>query len=120
MALLSPDLYREFVHPLDRVIASTVEFSLFHLHSSGLHLIDVLLENEELQILQVSKDQGVNLEKMLPDLQKIQAAGKCLIVKGRLNNSDVQVLKRTLDYSGLCIQAVVLDQKEADDFYAAF
>jgi hypothetical protein len=120
MALLSPDLYREFVFPLDCAIASTAETSLFHLHSSGLHLLDVLLESEGMDILQVSKDQGVDLEKILPALNRIQEAGKCLLVKGRLNSADVHTMKKNLDYRGLCIQAVVLDQKEADDFLAAF
>jgi hypothetical protein len=120
MALLSPDLYREFVHPLDCRIVSAADYSLFHMHSTGLHLLDVLLENEGLTIFQVSKDQGVDLMSILPGLKKIQDAGKCLVLKGKLSRDDMGVIKSSLDFRGLCIQAVVLDQKEADDFYSVF
>jgi len=120
MALLSPGLYREFVHPLDCRIVSAADYSLFHMHSTGLHLLDVLLENEGLTILQVSKDQGVDLKSILPGLKKIQDGGKCLVLKGRLNSDDIRIIKSSLDFRGLCIQAVVLEQKEADDFYAEF
>ena len=90
------------------------------MHSTGLHLLDVLLENEGLTILQVSKDQGVDLMSILPGLKKIQDGGKCLVLKGRLNSEDMRIIKSSLDFRGLCIQAVVLEQKEADDFYAEF
>ena len=120
MALLSPTLYREFVHPKDCAIASAADYSLFHLHSSGLHLLDILLENEGIDIVQVSKDEGVALEPIIPSLLKIQESGKCLLLKGRLNRKDLQVLEKTLDFRGLCIQAVVLNPEDADDLKAVF
>lgn len=120
MALLSPDLYREFVHPVDCRIGSEADYTLFHLHASGLHLLDCLLENQFIKILQVSKDEGRDLEPILPALRKVQNAGKCLLLKGRLNNDDLTLIKKSLDVRGLCIQAVVLTQKEADDFNQVF
>ena len=120
MALLSPDLYREFVHPIDCRIAAETEFTLFHLHSTGMHLLNTLLENKGVRILQFSKDEGVELGSVLPGLKKIQEAGKCLVLKGRLNREELQLLKRNLDFRGLCVQAVVRDQDEADQFFASF
>ncbi len=120
MALLSPDLYREFVHPVDSRIASSAEFTLFHLHSTGMHLLDLLLENRDLRILQVSKDEGVELKPILPQLKKIQEAGRCLVLKGRMNREELDLLKKNLNFRGLCVQAVVRDQKESDDLRKAF
>ena len=120
MALLSPDLYREFVHPIDCRIAAETEFTLFHLHSTGMHLLNTLLENKGVRILQFSKDEGVELGSVLPGLKKIQEAGKCLVLKGRLNREELQLLKRNLDFRGLCVQAVVRDQDEADQFRMSF
>lgn len=120
MALLSPDIYREFVHPIDSGIASKAEFTLFHLHSTGMHLLDILLENRDLRILQVSKDEGVELKAILPQLKKIQEAGRCLVLKGRLNREEADLLKKNLDFRGLCVQAVVRDQTESNDFCMAF
>ena len=120
MSLLSLDLYQKFVHAHDRAIASAVEYSLFHLHSTGLHLLDFLLENDGIRIIQISKDEGVDLETILPSLHQVQQAGKCLLLKGRLNRDDLQIIRKCLDVRGLCIQAVVLDQKEADAVLSAF
>jgi len=120
MSLLSPELYRKFVHPCDCLIASAAEYSLFHLHSTGLHLLDFLLENEGIRIFQVSKDEGVDLETILPGLRKIQEADRCLIVKGRLNGEDLQVIKKELDFRGLCVQAVVSTPNESETFLSTF
>lgn len=120
MALLSPDLYREFVHPHDCTIAARTPYSLFHLHSSGMHLLDILLENEDIRIFQVSKDEGVDIETILPGVQKIQDRERCLIVKGRFRKHDAEVLRKVCNPKGLCIQAVIINETEADDFCSVF
>ena len=120
MALLSPSLYEEFVLPLDRKIAGAAEYSLFHLHSSGLHLLDFLLSIGEIDVFQVSKDEGVELEKVLPALLKIQKSERCVMLKGKLSDNDLLVIKERLDFSGLCIQAVVEGPEEADAVLGMF
>lgn len=120
LSLLSPELYQEFVHPLDCQIASSADYTLFHLHATGLHLLDFLLQNEGVKIIQVSKDEGVQLEKILPSLQKIQKAEKCLLLKGRFTHEELQLVKARLDFRGLCVQAVVLDNEDAGDIISAF
>ena len=55
-----------------------------------------------------------------PKCGKVQEVKKCLILKGRLNWEDLQVIKKNLDYRGLCIQSVVLNQKEIDTVFSAF
>ena len=120
MALLSPDLYEEFVHPCDTRIAKSAEYTVFHLHATGLFLLDFLLDNEGLNVLQVSKDEGVELPGLIKDLQRIQEAGRCLILKGRFTADDLQTVKRELDYRGLCIEAVVENPTEAEAVKQAF
>lgn len=120
MALLSPQVYREFIHPLDCHIASAADYTLFHLHSTGMHLLGSLLDNPGLQIIQVSKDEGVELGSILAGLKTIQAAKKCLVLKGRFNAEELRLAKSNLDYRGLCIQAVIRDQQEEDGVCSAF
>ena len=120
MALISPDLYKTFVDPRDRLIAAVADTSLFHLHSTGLHCLDCLLANEGIDILQVSKDEGVELSRILGSLRRIQEAGRCLILKGKFSRGDLDIIKRDLDYRGLCIQAVVKSPEEADAVQSAF
>jgi len=118
MAMLSPQLYREFVHPYDCAIASSADYCLFHLHATGLHLLDIILENESVNIIQISKDEGVELESIIPDLRKVQQAERCLLLKGRFNQKEIYMIQNLLEAYGLCVQAVVLNEKEADEFYS--
>ncbi len=120
MAMLSPELYYEFVHPYDCQIASSADYTLFHLHATGLHLLDAILQNEGVKIVQVSKDEGVELETILAHLQKIQDTEKCLLLKGRLTQDDLQLVRKGLDFRGLCVQLVVLNQKEAEEIIVTF
>lgn len=120
MAMLSPDIYWQFVHPLDCQIASSADYTLFHLHATGLHLLDFILQNEGIKIVQVSKDEGVPLEKILTNLQRIQEREKCLLLKGRFNQQELQLIKTRLDFRGLCVQAVVLNEEEAKKVISAF
>jgi hypothetical protein len=120
MAMLSPDLYQEFVHPLDCQIASSADYTLFHLHTTGLHLLDFILQNEGIKIVQVSKDEGIPLEKILAKLQEIQKSEKCLLLKGRFSLEELQLVKRSLDFRGLCVQAIVLHEKDAKEVISAF
>jgi len=120
MAMLSPNLYREFVHPLDCQIATSAEYTLFHLHATGLHLLEFILQNEGVKIIQVSKDEGVAIESILAHLQQIQDAKKCLLLKGRFSRDELEVIGSALDVRGLCVQAVVLNQQEAKDVLSAF
>ncbi len=106
MALLSPELYREFVYAHDCAIAATADWALFHMHATGLHHLDSLLQNQSIKIIQVSKDEGIDLSVILPHLIKIQEAEKCLLVKGRMSHNDLQDIHRRLRPEGLCLQVV--------------
>lgn len=113
--LYSPRLYDEFLRPLDERLAAIAPYSLFHLHASSLFLIDNILEVSTINAFQVSKDAGIDtIAAMLPELQKIQQAGKPLIVKGAFDDDDLQLIKANLSLRGLCLQPVVSNVKEAE------
>jgi hypothetical protein len=64
----------------------------------------------------VTKDPGgTQLSDMMPALQKIQNAGKPLIVKGQFDQADLDQIRGQLSVRGLCIQPVVGSQSEADE-----
>jgi hypothetical protein len=114
-ALYSPQLYDEFLRQLDERLAALAPYSLFHLHTSSLFLIDNILEVSTVKAFQVSKDAGIDtITDMLPGLQKIQKVGKPLIVKGAFNDEDLQLIEEYLSPSGLCLQPVVSNIKEAE------
>jgi hypothetical protein len=113
--LYSPQLYDTFLKPLDEQLAAIAPYSLFHMHASSLFLIDHILKIRTVKAYQVSKDMGTaTIEAMIPGLQKIQKAGKPLIVKGKFTDGELQLIKDNLSLSGLCLQPVVSGVEEAE------
>ncbi|MCX6168465.1 MAG: hypothetical protein NTX65_03935 [Ignavibacteriales bacterium] len=114
--LYSPELYNEFLKPLDIRLAGISNYTLIHLHSSSLHLIDHFLEVSTIRAFQITKDPGTTILKdILPALHKIQEAGKPLIVKGQFDKEDFDQLKNQLSVRGLCLQPVVKSLTEAKE-----
>lgn len=113
-SLYSPELFEEFLKPLDIRLASLSNYTLIHLHSSSLFLIDQFLQISQLRAFQVTKDAGrITLADMMPSLLKIQRVGKPLIVKGQFEDADYDLMKKNLSVRGLCVQPVVKNLSDA-------
>ncbi len=116
MALITPEHYEEYVYDMDVKITSVTEYSLYHVHATGVFIIDKILKNKNLNIVQVSKDEGdTKLEDILEGMKKIQNAGKCVLVKGKFNRDDIELMGKHLDKRALALGCVVSDIKEADE-----
>ncbi len=112
----SPELYEKFLKPIDERIAGLSNYTLIHLHSPSLVLIDKFLEVPQIRAFQITKDQGgVKIEDMIPGLIKIQKAGKPLILKGQFDKNDLDIIHRNISTSGFCIQPVVRNLDEAQE-----
>ena len=86
--LYSPALYRRFLQPLDRYLASRYANSFIHLHSTSMFILDAFLEIEELRCFEINHDvTGPSLVEMLPYFQAVQggtvAADPRLVHAGR-------------------------------------
>jgi hypothetical protein len=116
-ALFSPDLYGKYLQGEDRRIADAFPYQVIHLHSSSLHLLNRFAEIESLKCIEINKDQGGwGVPRMLPLFKMVQAQGKGLIVRGKLDAEDLAVLRRGLSPNGLCLQIVVETPEEAGRF----
>jgi len=65
-SLISKEMYREFVLPADRIVISDFNYSLFHLHSSGIHIAEII--KKELTNLKIVE---VNIDPVFPDIDYI-------------------------------------------------
>jgi hypothetical protein len=77
--------YRLWDVPRQRRIAREFDFTVFHLHSGCLHVLEGLLEMPELDAVEVSLDPwpaGPHPGETIPALARIQAAGKAVVVHG--------------------------------------
>ena len=69
--------------------------------------------NRGFQKLKIGSKEN-QVDESLQALQKIQRAGKPLIIKGQFDDTDLDLMKRHLSLPGLCIQPVVGSLAEAE------
>jgi hypothetical protein len=110
-ALLSPDLFKQFLLPIEREMCRAAEVNFVHLHSSCLYPVDILLENRCYDVLEINIDHPGGLSPALPDLLpalvKIQAARRPLLLWGELTPKEWSYLRNKLSPVGLSLQPIV-------------
>jgi len=118
-AVFSPTLFSDIVLEQDQRIAQAFPYSLIHLHSSSLFLLNELLSIPELDLFEVNKDiVEMQLPEMIPYLKKIQNTGRLLYLRGPLTREDFSLVHRELAPEGLIVQTVVQSPAEADEVLA--
>ncbi len=113
-AVYSPTLYRDIVREEDRRVARAFPYSLIHLHSSSLFLLDDFLDIAEIGVFQINRDVGeMGLPELVPYLKRIQKAGRRIFLRGPLDAEDFRLVAKELSPTGLMVQSVVANTEEA-------
>jgi hypothetical protein len=106
-AACSPDLYREFVHPVDRVLAAHFANSFIHLHSTSMFLLEAFLEIEEIKCFEINNDAcGPPVKEMVPYFQMVQKAKRPLLIRGSFKLDEMRLLLGLLEPRGLFLTRV--------------
>lgn len=114
-AVYSPALYRRFVQPVDRMLAGHFASSFIHLHSTSMFLLDAFLEVGEIRCFEVNNDvAGPPVKEMVPYFQRIQAAGKPLLIRGSFTPDEMRLLADSLEPRGLMLNVMVAEMKEIE------
>jgi len=107
-AVFSPDLYRRFVQPVDRMLAARYPSSFIHLHSTSMFLLEAFLEIEEIQCFEINHDAcGPPLEVMIPCFQRVQRARRPLLIRGSFSSQEMRLLVDSLEPRGLFLNLMV-------------
>ncbi len=113
--LYSPALYRKFLQPLDRYLASRFANSFIHLHSTSMFILDAFLEIEELRCFEINNDAlGPPVKEMVSSFQMVQAAQRSLLIRGSFTPDEIRLLMDSLDPRGLYLLIVVKEPREAE------
>lgn len=110
-ALLSPELYREFLLPCDERICASFDYPLMHTHSGFIGMVaPVLLQVRGLRAVQVSLDwpAGPGVAELLPTFQLLNQHLP-LIITGGLTQAELDLLLKHLSPRGLCLQVGIHD-----------
>ena len=112
-AVYSPALYRRFVQPVDRMLASSFASSFIHLHSTSMFLLEAFLEIEEIRCFEINNDElGPPLARMVPYYQRVQQAGRPLLIRGSFTPDELRLLADSLDPRGLFLNVMVTSMEE--------
>ena len=115
--LYSPGLYRQFVQPIDRELASRFSHAFIHLHSTSMFLLDAFLEIDQIRCFQVNyevRSGGPSIEGMIPYFRMIQQAHRPLLIRGSFTPDEVRRLRDALDPRGLYVYVMVEGMDEVD------
>ena len=103
--LFSKSMYEDLFLRFDESIIKEFEYSLCHIHYTGLHVTQSLCSIERLGCVQINLDReaapGWSLEKVIESCKTVQSAGKCVLINGELSQSEVDIMCGELESQGL-------------------
>lgn len=105
-ALLSPDLYEQYIYPCDCRIAEAFEHTVMHMHPAKFIPVDWLVKSP-ISVLELHMDQGGPTAEDLFETHKKILVDKPLIVWGDCSDADVDWIMRKLPHQGLCVNVSV-------------
>jgi hypothetical protein len=113
--LLSPRQFRQWVLPLDREVARSLDLCWMHLHAGQVHLVDEVLTAEEIRGVQIVHDGVASppLPRMIAAMQRVQRAGRCLILRKYAPDELAEILPQ-LSPRGLAIDTYFASAEEAN------
>lgn len=101
--LLTPDMQRRFVVPSHLRIVDGVEYAYCHLHSTQLHTLDNLLDNDRIRYYELCPDEGYDLQETIGVLRNILQRGRCVITHAFFSADEVDQMIDALPPEGLYI-----------------
>lgn len=118
-ALLSPQLYEEFIYPADCRIAEAFEHTVIHLHPSQFIPIDFILKSN-IDAIELNVDKsGPSVKQLQKEYIKILSS-KPLLIWGHLNENDMLFLLKNLPHKGLAINIACSSQEEGRHLWNVF
>jgi hypothetical protein len=100
-ALLSPQIYADFLLDPDASVCEGYAYTAAHLHPASFFIVDSLLQIDALKAIQINKDVGgPSVAEMIPVFRKVLER-KNLIVFGDLDEAEIDCLTGKLPPMGL-------------------
>jgi hypothetical protein len=118
-ALLSPDLYREFLLENEKRFCAKYRYTMMHLHPSSFHLLDDILSNEYLRAVEINKDAGgPSVAHMLPQYRKVLEKKRGLVIWGDLTEEEIRIVFDNLPPEGIFFNILLPDYNKAEKMNA--
>lgn len=118
-ALLSPELYSQFIEPCIREISRTLKSSVIHQHTMG-YVPFSSYKTMDFLAMEMHVDSGGPSAEELFDTHMEIMAKKPLIIWGNLSKKDLDWVFSKLPSSGLAIITVVESPEEASEIWEKY
>lgn len=117
--MISPDTFREFAVPELQEQADFLEYPLYHFDGiEQIRHLDLILSLDKLKAIQWTQVAGQpSVIEYIPVLQKIQSAGKCLMIW--VKPEEIEPLLENLSSRGLFLSVNVSTKDEAHEVVKA-
>lgn len=102
-ALLSPEMYRRIIFPSDKKIFDAFPYTIMHLHSSSLHILDLLLDAKGPSVIQVGVDLGSSIQELIPVLSKVQQHKPLYLSLANSSAEEIQEVIDSLPATGIIL-----------------
>ena len=114
-AVFSPELYRNLVQPVDRMIAKQFACNFIHLHTTSMFILDAFLAIEELRCFEINIESfNIPVENMIKYFQMVQDADRPLLLRGSFTEDELRLVCDSLDPRGLYLHIMPNNQNEVD------
>jgi hypothetical protein len=115
--VISPAQYREFFLPLDRQLARLADITWMHIHAGAIHLIEEVLQADEIRGIQIVYDGVVSppLSVTIPLMQRVQDRGRGLILR-KYSPADLTRILPHLTPNRLALDVYFATSAEASDW----
>jgi len=123
IALLSPELYREFFLESHQEIIRSFDSVFYHVHPVSLFVVDEIVKMEKVEVIEINREPvaiGPDMLSMIPALKKIQKHDKSVYMQftdinfgADLIENEIDILLRNLSNEGLCINVCVADENDS-------
>ncbi|MBQ2720116.1 MAG: hypothetical protein IJF23_01140 [Clostridia bacterium] len=113
--MISPEMFREFIEPELRIQCEMLDYSLYHFDGiEQIRHLDCLLSIENLNAIQWTQVAGQPpCTEFIPELQKIQKAGKNLVLGTDINQ--LKILMENLSSKGLYLLVHASTEEEGKE-----
>jgi hypothetical protein len=99
-ALLSPQIYNDFLREPDASVCKGYDYTAVHLHPASFFVLDMYMQMDGLKAIQINKDVGgPSIKEMMPNFKKVLTK-KNLIIFGDLDEEEIDCILEELPRKG--------------------
>jgi hypothetical protein len=117
-ALLSPQLYHDWVQKPDASVCTGYEYTAVHMHPASFFTLDAYMHMDGLKAIQINKDVGgPSVQEMMPEFHKVLTK-KNLIIFGDLDETEIDCIMKELPRKGTFLNIVAPTVERAQQLMA--